>query len=190
MIAIGSQRELFDVPDDLVYLNTANMSPLLRSVREAGERALARRAAPWRITADDWFADVERLRELYARVLGADADGVALVPATSYGLAVAAKNLTASRGEQVLVLDDEYPSNYYTWRRFCERTGATLTVVAREPGQAWTDAVLACPGRAANSRFARTTRRMRARGGAAARRSGSGGSRSTRTTRLRGLSGP
>jgi selenocysteine lyase/cysteine desulfurase len=142
MMPDGSQRDLFDVPDDLVYLNTANMSPLLRSVRDAGERAVARRAAPWRITADDWFSDVERLRELYARVLGADADGVALVPATSYGLAVAAKNLTAQPGERVIVLDDEYPSNYYTWQRFCERTGATLDVVAREPGQSWAGAVL------------------------------------------------
>jgi selenocysteine lyase/cysteine desulfurase len=75
-------------------------------------------------------------------VIGVESDGVALSPATSYGLAVAARNLTASAGDQVLVLDDEYPSNYYTWRRFCDRTGAELVVAAREPGQSWTDAVL------------------------------------------------
>ena len=57
LIPVGSQRDLFDVPDDLVYMNTANMSPLLRAVREAGERAVARRAAPWRLGAADWFTD-------------------------------------------------------------------------------------------------------------------------------------
>ena len=46
-----------------------------------------------RSRAEDWFTDVERLRELFARLVGADADGVALVPATSYGFAVAARNL-------------------------------------------------------------------------------------------------
>jgi selenocysteine lyase/cysteine desulfurase len=141
-MALGSQRDLFDIPDEIAYLNTANMSPLLRSVRDAGERALARRAAPWTITAPDWFTDVERWRDAVAGVMGVDSDGLALVPATSYGLAIAARNLAANPGEQVVVLADEYPSNYYTWRRFCERTGADLAVVERTPDQTWTEAVL------------------------------------------------
>jgi selenocysteine lyase/cysteine desulfurase len=119
------------------------MSPLLRSVRDAGMSGLDRRAAPWRITATDWFTEVERLRGAYARILGSESDGIALIPATSYGLAVAARNLSASVDDQVLVLADEYPSNYYTWRRFCLRTGAELVVVRREPGASWRDAVLA-----------------------------------------------
>jgi selenocysteine lyase/cysteine desulfurase len=143
---IGSQRDLFDVAEDVAYFNTANMSPLLHAVRLAGEQAVARRAAPWRVTAADWFSDVERLRTLLASALGADSDGVALVPATSYGLAVAARNLAATAGDQVVVLADEYPSNYYTWKRFCERTGAELVVVEREAGQSWTDAILAVIG--------------------------------------------
>jgi hypothetical protein len=40
VMPLGSQRDLFEVPDDVAYLNTANMSPLLRAVREAGERGL------------------------------------------------------------------------------------------------------------------------------------------------------
>jgi selenocysteine lyase/cysteine desulfurase len=142
-VPIGSQRDLFEVPDDVAYFNTANMSPLLRSVREAGERALERRASPWDIDAADWFTDVERLRGAFAEIMGADADGVALVPASSYGLAVAARNLAAVPEDEVVVLRDEYPSNYYTWERFSRRTGARLVVVERERGQSWTEAVLA-----------------------------------------------
>jgi selenocysteine lyase/cysteine desulfurase len=142
-MTLGSQHALFDVPEEIAYFNTANMSPLLRSVRAAGESGLARRAMPWSVSADDWFTDVERLREGVAALVGVTADGVALVPATSYGLAVAARNLHARAGDQILVLAQEYPSNYYTWRRFCERTGAAQVVVEREPGQSWTDAVLA-----------------------------------------------
>lgn len=139
---LGSQRGLFEMPADVAFFNTSNMSPLLRSVREAGETGLARRAAPWAISAIDWFTDVERLRTAMATLLGVSEDGVALIPATSYGLAVAAQNLTAREGDQVVVLAAEYPSNFYTWSRFCARTGAELLVVQREPGEGLTPAAL------------------------------------------------
>jgi selenocysteine lyase/cysteine desulfurase len=142
-IELGSQRHLFEVPDEVAYFNTANMSPLLHAVREAGESGLARRGAPWLVAAADWFSDVERLRDAYAAILGTDHDAIALIPASSYGLAIAARNVTATAGDQVLVLAEEYPSNYYTWRRFCLRTGAELVVVEREGGASWTEAVLA-----------------------------------------------
>jgi selenocysteine lyase/cysteine desulfurase len=142
-IELGSQRHLFEVPEEVAYFNTANMSPLLAAVRKAGRAGLARRAAPWLVAAADWFEDVERLRAAYARILAAEADGVALIPATSYGLAVAARNVSATPDDHVVVLAREYPSNYYTWGRFCARTGAQLVVAEREPGASWTDAVLA-----------------------------------------------
>lgn len=140
---LTDQRARFEVDDEVAYFNTANLSPLLRSVRAAGEQALERRARPWTISAPDWFAEAEELRSRFARLVGGSVDDVALVPATSYGLAVAARNLTAKPGDRVLVLDQEFASNYYTWRRFALRTGAELLVVGREPGQSWTDAVVA-----------------------------------------------
>jgi selenocysteine lyase/cysteine desulfurase len=140
---IGDQRAVFDVPADIAYFNTANLAPQLHAVRTAGEVALARRARPWTIAAADWFADAERLRGLFARIVGADAESIALVPATSYGFAVAARNLPLRAGQQVLVLAQEYPSGIYTWRAAARRSGAHIRTVAREPGQSWTDAVLA-----------------------------------------------
>ncbi len=140
---LGSRRELFDVPDEVAYFNAASLSPVLRSVREAGESALRRRARPWAIGEADWFTDVERLRTLAGRLVGGDADGIALVPATSYGFGVAAANLPLEAGQQILVLADEYPSGVYTWRRVAERTGAGIRTVTRSAGQTWTEAVLA-----------------------------------------------
>jgi len=76
-------RELFDVPADVAYFNVANLAPHLHSVRRAGDEALDRRGRPWTIEPADWFSDVERLRLLFGRILGTDAEGVALFPATS-----------------------------------------------------------------------------------------------------------
>jgi selenocysteine lyase/cysteine desulfurase len=136
------QRELFDIPDDVAYFNCASIAPQLRAAGEAASAALARRAQPWRIRSQDWFSEVEERRALFARLAGVDPEGVALVPATSYGLAVAAANLEARPGQRVLVLAEDYPSNWYTWRRFTQRTGATLVAVERQDGQSWGEAVL------------------------------------------------
>jgi kynureninase len=116
-MAFGEQRDEFDVPADVAYFNTANLSPLLHRVRDAGVEALARRGRPWTIASDDWFSDVERLRALFARLVEADADGVALVPATSYGFAVAARNLRLVEGDVILALAEEYPSGSTRGRR-------------------------------------------------------------------------
>jgi selenocysteine lyase/cysteine desulfurase len=140
---LGPQRHAFDIPPEVAYFNTASLSPQLRRVREAGERALERRGRPWTIASADWFSDVERLRGLFGRLIGADAEGVALVPATSYGFAVAARNLGLREGDRILVLAGEYPSGIYSWRTAARRTGAEIVTVAREPGQTWTDAILA-----------------------------------------------
>jgi selenocysteine lyase/cysteine desulfurase len=140
---ISSQRPAFNVPADVAYFNTANLAPQLHTVRSAGYAALERRGQPWTISAADWFADVERLRALVASVIGATAAGVALVPATSYGFAVAARNLQLQPGQRVLVLAEEYPSGIYTWRTAARRSDAEMLTVARRPEETWTDAVLA-----------------------------------------------
>jgi len=140
---IDAQRSAFNVPEEIAYFNTASLAPQLHAVRAAGEAALESRGRPWAITASDWFADVERLRLMFAQLADAGGDGVAIVPATSYGFAVAARNLPLAADQRVLVLAEEYPSGIYTWRAAARRSDAEVLTVSREPGESWTDAVLA-----------------------------------------------
>jgi kynureninase len=108
--ALGSQRALFDIPDDVTYLNCASMSPQLRTVTAAGIQAVRSKESPWNLRASDWFVHAEPLRALFGRVIGADAESVALVPSVSYGLAVAAANVPVRAGQSIVVLDREFPS--------------------------------------------------------------------------------
>ena len=140
---LDATRDAFAIPRDIAYFNTATLSPQLHRVRAAGEAALERRARPWTIIADDWFSDVERLRAAFGQLVGADAEGIALVPATSYAFAVVANNLALRPGDRVLVLGAEYPSGIYSWQAATRVSGAEILTVQREPGQSWTDAVLA-----------------------------------------------
>lgn len=141
--SLTAERQKFVVDDTVAYFNTAAMSPTLRGAHEAAQQALHRRSRPWSIATADWFEPVEELRTVMARLMGVSASDAAIVPSSSYGLGAVAKNLGASPGDRVLVLDQEFPSNYYTWHRFAQRTGAELVLVRREPGQTWGDAVLA-----------------------------------------------
>ena len=112
-------------------------------VREAGERALARRAQVWTIAADDWFEGPEQLRDLFAGLIGTGADGVALIPATSYGLATAAHNIEPAGRDRVLMVAGDFPSHVYTWRAWADRHDAEVVTVSRERQQPWADALLA-----------------------------------------------
>ena len=140
---MNDQRALFEIPDDVAYFNCASLSPQLKSARRAGEAALGRTAHPWTIRSRDWFTDAEELRGLFARVIGASAESIALIPATSYGIAAAAANIEAKRGHRVVVIADDYPSSIYTWRAFAARTGAEIVTVSRADDETWTDAVCA-----------------------------------------------
>ena len=139
---LENQHELFEIPEGVAYLNCAYMSPQLRSVREIGERAVARKSQPWEITSDDFFDDAEKTRALFARLVGAEADGVALIPSVSYGIAVAAANVKVEPGEYILILEDQFPSNVYPWHELAKRRGAKLITVPRPVDHDWTPAVL------------------------------------------------
>lgn len=135
-------RDAFDIPEDVSYLNCAYMAPQPRRVTEAGLRAMRRKEQPWRIAAADFFDDLERLRGLFAGLVGGDADGVAVVPAASYALTMAAANIPASDSSRIVVLADQYPSNVYPWRDLASRSGAAVVAVQRPEDGDWTRAVV------------------------------------------------
>lgn len=140
---LDSQRSLFEIPDDIAYLNCAYMSPIPRASREAGQEAVARKARPWEIAAADFFEEAEVARTLFAELIGADAEGVALVPSASYGIGVAAANLSPRADQHILVLAEQFPSNVYPWQDLAQRSGAALVTVPRPPDVDWTTALLA-----------------------------------------------
>lgn len=136
-------RALFDLPADVLYMDSAARCPRLRSVLAAGRDALQADVAPWRLDEDTWLASIERVRTRVAALLGDVADGIALVPSVAYGLATAARNLPLACGDAVLVEDTSFPSNLLTWQQRCAEVGARLVVARRAPGTDATDAMLA-----------------------------------------------
>ena len=139
---IPNQRHLFDIPADIVYLNCASQSPLLKSVCRTGEAGVMRKAHPWTDFRERTAAEGEQLRGLFAQLIGATEDDIAIVPATSYGVSVAARNLPMKAGQRLVTLEHQFPSNFHAWRLSAARDGAEHVQVARPPDGDWTRAVL------------------------------------------------
>ena len=138
---LTDQQNLFDVPNDVAYLNTAYIGPRLRAVTEAGKHAIDASAMPWTVTAADFFDPVDRLRETVGSMLGDDAEGIAIIPSISYGIGVAAANLVVGEGRTVVLLREQFPSNVYPWRAKVANDGGDIITVDRSE-DGWTAAIL------------------------------------------------
>src|SRR5215475_11213177 len=139
---IINARELFEIPEGITYLNCANMAPQLKSITEAGIAAVRAKATPWKLTAPEWFSGAEVLRGVAAQLLNADAEGIALVPAASYAIAVAAANLPLASGQSVVLLHEEFPSNVYAWRELAKKRNGNVVTVRHEAGESLTQALV------------------------------------------------
>jgi cysteine desulfurase/selenocysteine lyase len=99
----------------MIYLNAAGTGPLPKRTVDVIAEFNAKRAAPWTITIDETFGVLAESRALCARLIGASADEIALVPNTSTGLHVASLSLPIAPGRAILSHEAEFPANIYPW---------------------------------------------------------------------------
>ncbi len=140
---IPCQRELFDIPDEVSYLNCAYSSPMLKSVARIGAKHLSKSAQPWRIKTSDFFEPAELARVEFSRLIDADPGDIAVISSVSYGLSVAAQNLRLQAKQKIIVLHDQFPSNVYIWQELAQQRDAIIVTVNRSPTSDLTTAVLA-----------------------------------------------
>ncbi|MBL4600239.1 MAG: aminotransferase class V-fold PLP-dependent enzyme [Rhizobiaceae bacterium] len=144
MSKLPSQRQLFDIPEDVAFFNSATNSPLLRESRKRLMEGVTEKSHPWDRTADRFFTNAETIRTLSARLFGGDADGYAIIPAASYGISTAARAIEPSLGpgDLILLIDEEFPSNVLPWQRTANETGAEIKTIPTPQNGNWTEAIL------------------------------------------------
>ena len=147
---LDCKRSRFALSDGVHYLNCAYMAPLARAVRAAGIAGIDRRATPHLIRPADFFDESDRIRCLFSRLVNAaDPNRIAIIPSVSYGLATIARNAPVEAGQNIVVVEEQFPSNVYAWRRLAAERGAELRVVEAPDdtrgsrGTAWNARVLA-----------------------------------------------
>ena len=124
------------------------MAPLSRSVVDAGKGALQRAEVPSRINVSDFFSEADGVRDRFAQLVNAsNPSRIAIIPSVSYGMAIVARNTPIVRGQTIVVVEEQFPSNIYTWRRLCRATGAELRTVPAPAtsagrGRVWNEAII------------------------------------------------
>lgn len=123
------QRHLFELPDDVHYLNGAYMSPLMKTVQEAGIKGIQRKANPASIMPLDFFSQAETVKATFAQLVNVPAKQVALVPSASYGLKSAINNIPLDTGDHAIVVAHEFPSGFNTIRQWCIQNDKALKII-------------------------------------------------------------
>ncbi|MDX1433833.1 MAG: aminotransferase, partial [Gammaproteobacteria bacterium] len=135
---LSCQKHLFSLPEGLHYLNCASRAPLLQAAEAAGIHGLRRQIAPVAVAPEVYFAEPEALRASIAALVNASPDQIAITPSVSYGVAIAVHNTRLASDQNVVVVEEEFPSDVYGWIERCRGAGAELRTVARpESGTSW-----------------------------------------------------
>jgi selenocysteine lyase/cysteine desulfurase len=127
-------RRFFPGLKDTIYLNTATMAVGCGPARDAYQQAIER----WSAGRFDWL-EAERAgedaRAMFAQIVGAEAEDVAIVPAVSVAAGIVAANLPpAVRGESIVLAEREFTSNYFPWVLLRERGYEIRTVSSAAAG--------------------------------------------------------
>jgi selenocysteine lyase/cysteine desulfurase len=123
------------------------MSPLPKVVEAAGMEGMIRKRNPAALAPEDFFEESQEVRELFAGLVNApDPDSVAIIPSVSYGVGVATRNTHLAQGQNVVLLEEQFPGNVYGWRRLAQEAGAEVRMVGpgdgENRGRIWNDRIL------------------------------------------------
>jgi selenocysteine lyase/cysteine desulfurase len=117
------------------YFDHAAVAPLPAPTRDAIVRWAEQAALDGDTVWPAWAKRVEECRALGARLVGADASEIALVHSTSEGIGLVAEGYPWQPGDNVVTLDNEFPSNQYPWLNLASRGVETRRVAAGPDGR-------------------------------------------------------
>jgi selenocysteine lyase/cysteine desulfurase len=126
-----NQKKLFNLDPNITYLNGAYMSPQLKSVEAVGHSCLQKKSKPYLISEEDFFSEKRILKQRFANLIAAsDYETIAIIPSVSYGIAIAVQNIPFEKGDEIIVLEAQFPSNYYAWKALEVEKGVVIRTIS------------------------------------------------------------
>jgi cysteine desulfurase/selenocysteine lyase len=106
----------FRLADDICYLNHAAVAPWPQRTVEAVQRFAAENGRVGSQHYERWLQTEHQLREQLRQLLNAgSSDEIALLKNTSEALSVVAYGLDWRAGDEIVISDQEFPSNRIVW---------------------------------------------------------------------------
>ena len=142
------QKQKFILTGKKTYLNCAYMSPMLKKVEKAGIRGIHLQRKPEKIMPEHFFNNIKEIKGSFSKLINCkNPDRIAYVPAASYGLANVTNNIELKKGENIVVVGDQFPSNVYPWMNLTKKYQGDLNFVLKDntsnnPGRKWNEDIL------------------------------------------------
>ncbi len=114
-------REAMPVAERWAYFDHAAVAPISGPAGEALRLWLQQATQEGDTKWPEWSRALEATRQTASELIGAKEDEVALVPNTTAGINLLAEGLDWQSGDNVVTLDDEFPSNLYPWLNLAGR---------------------------------------------------------------------
>ena len=123
-------------PFDGIWLSTAHQGALPRAAVEAAHQALSWKISPNRLNEDSYGAVIGGLKQALGGLVNAPAEDIILGNSASYGMHLFANGLPLNSGDEVLLVDGDFPATIYAWLplerhgvkpRFIKPAGAVVT---------------------------------------------------------------
>lgn len=133
---LAPYRELFPITERYTFLSHAAVSPTSRRVTQAvRETTELMEQVSFLNALDQALESYNSLRRRIVSLINArGVDEIALMPNTAAGINAAARSLPLQAGDNVLVLDSDYPANIYPWLNLADRGVLTKFVPTRGGG--------------------------------------------------------
>lgn len=127
----------------VIYFNNAGMARFSPKVRQAAMQCIEDQLSSHEDAAG-------RVREHFAKLIGADADRIALMASTAFAITLAANNLKGSLLSQpepgtILLIQDQFASAVYPWQTLCEESDGHISLeILPDPerGDTWTNLIM------------------------------------------------
>jgi selenocysteine lyase/cysteine desulfurase len=128
-------RKLFPATQKYTYLNSAAVSPMPSTAVEAVRSQLDDVSLNGSLNYLEWVATKDRARALIASMLNVAPENIAFMRNTSDGFAALASGMTWNRGDNIVSFANEFPANFYPWRRVRDRFDVELRLAAEREGR-------------------------------------------------------
>jgi selenocysteine lyase/cysteine desulfurase len=112
------------------YFDHAAVAPLPAVTHDAIARWAQEATADGDTVWPAWNARVEESRQLAARLIGADPAEIALLHSTTEGITLVAEGYPWTPGDNVVTVENEFPTNQYPWLNLASRGVETRRVAA------------------------------------------------------------
>ena len=117
----GQFRRQMPVAARWAYFDHAAVAPLSGPASEAIRRWAEDATSNGTAFYSGWMKQIDQLRSGAAALIGAAPEEIALVPNTTAGINLVAEGFAWEPGDNVVLPDNEFPSNQYPWLHLAAR---------------------------------------------------------------------